>query len=67
MSSIIIRLILFYQKYSPKFIRKCCRYSPCCSDYSILAINKYGIGKGIFLTFRRIIRCIPPLGGIDVP
>lgn len=34
-----------------------CRYQPTCSDYSIEAVQKYGIRKGLILTVRRINSC----------
>ncbi len=30
-----------------------------CSDYTLAVINKYGPIKGVFLGFRRILRCHP--------
>lgn len=36
-----------------------CRFYPSCSNYSIEAINKYGIIKGGFKSIWRIIRCNP--------
>lgn len=43
-----------------------CRFSPTCSDYSIQAIGKYGIIRGGFLSFYRVLRCNPfNKGGFD--
>ncbi|MCX6757490.1 MAG: membrane protein insertion efficiency factor YidD [Candidatus Nomurabacteria bacterium] len=36
-----------------------CVFYPTCSEYTKEAINKYGILKGTFLGFRRILRCHP--------
>ncbi len=36
-----------------------CRFTPTCSQYGIKAIRKYGIFKGGFLTFKRVIKCNP--------
>jgi len=36
-----------------------CRFYPTCSDYSIQAIDKYGIIKGGFKSAWRILRCNP--------
>ena len=53
----LIKLINLYQKFlSPA--NKCVFY-PSCSEYAKEAIEKYGIFKGIFLGFRRILRCHP--------
>jgi putative membrane protein insertion efficiency factor len=34
-----------------------CRYEPTCSRYSVEAVQKYGIAKGLALSFRRIRSC----------
>lgn len=39
-----------------------CRYEPTCSEYSIQAVERFGIRRGIEMTFRRIESC-----KIDVP
>lgn len=62
MRKIGIFLINVYQKHiSPivcsKGIR--CRYYPTCSEYTKQAIEKYGLIKGSFIGFKRILRCNP--------
>lgn len=44
-----------------------CRYRPTCSRYSEQAVRAYGLPKGLYLTARRIFRCMPwvPLGTRD--
>jgi putative membrane protein insertion efficiency factor len=37
------------------FVR--CRYCPSCSEYSIQAVENYGLGKGLKMTASRICRC----------
>jgi hypothetical protein len=34
-----------------------CRYQPTCSRYSVEAVQKYGIAKGLALSFHRIRSC----------
>lgn len=36
-----------------------CRFYPSCSEYAILALEKYGLTKGIKLAINRIKRCNP--------
>ena len=36
-----------------------CRYTPTCSEYSIQAIKKHGVIKGIYLGTKRILSCNP--------
>jgi len=45
-----------------------CRFIPSCSNYAILALQKYGFLKGSYLTFHRILRCDKAIpGSIDYP
>ena len=39
-----------------------CRYEPTCSEYSIQAVRRFGIVRGLEMSFRRIESC-----KIDVP
>lgn len=36
-----------------------CRFHPSCSQYTIIAINKYGFIKGWYKGIKRILRCKP--------
>ena len=68
-------LIRFYQKtISPDhgFLKNImgptigCRYHPSCSEYTYQAIEKYGLLKGGWKGFKRIMRCQPwSKGGFD--
>ena len=44
-----------------------CRYNPTCSRYSIQAVQRFGIAKGLVLTIKRIASCngSVPLGTND--
>ncbi len=43
-----------------------CRFYPTCSDYSIRAIERFGVFKGALLGAKRILKCHPlQAGGID--
>ncbi len=63
----MIGCIRFYQRFlSPLKVRTHCIYIPTCSQYAILAIEKYGIVKGTALGIWRILRCNPfAKGGYD--
>jgi len=60
-SSFGILCIRLYQRGISPFIGgKCaCRYSPTCSEYTKIAIEKYGFFRGICLGIKRICRCRP--------
>lgn len=63
----VIGCILMYKAYAPLEIRDKCRFEPTCSTYMIQAINKYGLIRGVIKGIKRIRRCKPPNGGIDLP
>lgn len=62
-----IWLILIYQKYAPEAVRAACVFTPTCSEYMKLAINKYGLIRGILKGTGRLLRCHYPNGGEDNP
>lgn len=57
--TIPILFIKFYQVSISPLLPNSCRYTPTCSQYGIDAINKYGVLKGVWLGFKRIITCHP--------
>ena len=68
MKQILINLIKVYKRYVSPLKPQSCRYYPTCSDYSIQAIEKYGVVKGILKSLWRTLRCNPfSKGGIDYP
>ena len=38
-----------------------CRFRPTCSEYSIEAVRRFGIRRGLILTTRRVMACRPPV------
>ena len=62
-----IGCVLCYKAFAPIEVRQRCRFTPTCSTYMIMAIQKYGLFIGIFRGIRRIVRCKPPNGGTDLP
>lgn len=62
---LILKLISIYRFFS-KFTPSVCRFQPTCSKYTMEAIEKYGVFKGIFLGIKRILKCHPGNpGGYD--
>ncbi|TAN61423.1 membrane protein insertion efficiency factor YidD [bacterium] len=60
------QLVRFYQKHISILLAPSCRFHPSCSHYFQGAIAKYGILRGGFKGFFRIIRCNPFChGGYD--
>ena len=54
----VIFLIKLYQ-VTPLHSHSMCRFTPTCSEYTKIAIEKYGIFKGIKLGIKRILKCHP--------
>ena len=54
-----IGVVKGYQYLISPLLGQNCRYTPTCSQYSIQAIEKYGIFKGILLSIKRISKCHP--------
>lgn len=62
-----IGVVLIYKVTAPLEVRSACRFTPTCSTYMIMAINKYGLIIGIIKGINRLSRCKPPNGGVDYP
>jgi len=65
--SLSVGLIRFYQKHKPERFTNVCRFTPSCSNYAIIAIQKYGFIKGWQKAINRLRRCHYPNGGEDLP
>ncbi|MBR7133893.1 MAG: membrane protein insertion efficiency factor YidD [Clostridia bacterium] len=66
MRNLLIKLIRFYRKFISPHKIPCCRFTPTCSEYAIVAIETHGCIKGLGLAFWRILRCNPFCrGGYD--
>lgn len=61
-------MIRFYQR-STRWMPPTCRFTPSCSQYTLEAVEKYGLVKGSWMGFLRICRCNPfnPGGHDPVP
>ncbi|MEG1839955.1 MAG: membrane protein insertion efficiency factor YidD [Raoultibacter sp.] len=66
---IAVGAIKIYQVALSPLFPSCCRFTPTCSQYGIIAFQRYGFFKGFWLTAKRIIRCRPggPYGYDPVP
>ncbi len=64
---ILIFLIQVYQLLAPEAIRNKCRFEPSCSQYMILALQKFGLRKGLHMGIDRLKRCNANDGGFDYP
>ncbi len=72
-NSWILGKIIYYQRYGdPELkrrlhVKRICKFTPTCSEYSKAAIEKYGTVSGIMRTAWRPMRCNPlSKGGYDL-
>lgn len=66
MKRLVIGLVRFYQKHISPLKAPCCRFYPTCSSYTLQAVEHFGVWKGCWLGFWRILRCNPLFrGGVD--
>ncbi len=59
MKILLLSLIRFYQRAISPLRPPCCRFIPTCSEYSLEAVEKYGVVRGGWLALRRIAKCHP--------
>ena len=66
LTNLLIKIIKCYKFLVSPLFGNSCRYLPSCSDYTIEALKTFGIFKGLFLSFKRILSCHPwGNGGFD--
>lgn len=55
----LIFLVRCYQVVLSPHLGNCCRFEPSCSAYCIEALKTHGLGRGLWLSVRRLMRCHP--------
>jgi len=59
LKKVFVSIIRGYQLLLSPLFPASCRFQPTCSEYSIEAIQTYGVFKGGFMAVQRISRCHP--------
>lgn len=59
MKTLLIVLIIGYRRFISPLFPPSCRFQPTCSQYALEAIERFGLGRGSWLAFKRILRCNP--------
>lgn len=66
MKEITLFLIRSYKLLISPLLGSHCRFYPSCSTYTLEAIEKHGLFKGIILGSKRLLKCHPfHQGGVD--
>lgn len=64
----LVLLIRGYQRVLSPLIGPVCRFSPSCSSYMLVCIERFGALRGVWLGTKRLARCHPfHAGGVDLP
>lgn len=66
MRTLMMWLIRSYQWTLSPLLGRACRFYPSCSEYTYQAVDRFGVARGGWLGFRRLLRCHPFCeGGYD--
>ena len=66
MKHLAIFLLRHYKRWISPLLGPACRFTPTCSEYTMEAIQKYGVLPGSWRGLRRLVRCQPFCqGGYD--
>lgn len=68
LKNILIITVKLYQCYAPEEVRRRCLFKPTCSEYTILALKKYGVIIGLYMAYIRVYKkCRGSIYSIDYP
>jgi len=56
---VFILPVRLYQRIVSPILPPACRYTPTCSEYTVQAIERYGVVVGSLKGMRRLLRCHP--------
>lgn len=62
----VIALLKMYKLLISPFLGQNCRFHPSCASYTIEAVDRHGVIRGLVLGLRRVMKCQPwHAGGYD--
>lgn len=66
MKRVVLGAIVVYKKFVSPLFPPSCRFTPTCSRYTLDAVEKYGVVRGLCKGAWRVARCHPfSQGGYD--
>lgn len=67
MKALLLTLLRLYKSRVSPLLPPACRYTPTCSEYAYLAVERHGVLRGSWLAVRRLLRCHPFAAGGEDP
>ncbi len=62
----VLGILRLYKRWISPALPPSCRYVPTCSEYTMEAVERYGLVRGVALGVWRLLRCHPFVrGGYD--
>ncbi len=55
----LVALVKMYRLLLSPWLGSGCRFTPTCSAFSIVALERHGAASGSYLTLKRLARCNP--------
>jgi hypothetical protein len=63
---VVLTLLRAYKWIVSPMLPPACRYVPTCSEYALEAVERFGVLRGGWMAFARVLRCHPFVrGGYD--
>lgn len=64
--SLVVGAIRVYRMTLSRVLPSSCRFAPTCSEYTMEAVQRFGVLRGLWMGLRRISKCHPfHPGGYD--
>ncbi|HUF04334.1 MAG TPA: membrane protein insertion efficiency factor YidD [Aridibacter sp.] len=59
MKYLLTDLLKLYKRFVSPLLPLSCRFTPTCSEYAMEAVGRHGAVLGLWMAFKRLMRCQP--------